>query len=238
MVGIKNKTQIKKKNIAGISVTIRKNAKQKNLYIRVKQHTGEVVVSVPKYYSSYEIEKFVLKNIEKIQEMQTKALNTTVETRKFITGEKHYFFGKEYELKVIAENTNYKITIVDNTILFSVPNNSTVSSREKYFNEWYRKELYAKLPEITNKYERIMNVSTTEYRIKNMKTRWGTCNINKKRIWLNLQLAKKPIECLECVIVHELVHLLETNHTKRFYELMEKYYPKWEVSEKLLKMNT
>ncbi len=94
-------------------------------------------------------------------------------------------------------------------------------------NEWYRAELKKLIPPIIEKWEKQIGVSVNEWQVKQMKTKWGTCNIEAKRIWLNLELAKKPIECLEYVVVHEMVHLLERYHNDRFFGFMDKYLPKW-----------
>jgi predicted metal-dependent hydrolase len=94
-------------------------------------------------------------------------------------------------------------------------------------NEWYRQELKKLIPEIIEKWEKKIGVSVAEWQVKQMKTKWGTCNIEKKRIWINLELAKKPIHCLEYIIVHEMIHLLERHHNDRFMALMDKYIPQW-----------
>ena len=93
--------------------------------------------------------------------------------------------------------------------------------------EWYRYELKQKLPELIEKWEKIIGVKAYEYGIRKMRTKWGSCNIEAKRIWLNLELAKKPIECTEYIIVHELVHLIERKHNDRFKSLLKKFMPKW-----------
>ncbi len=100
--------------------------------------------------------------------------------------------------------------------------------------EWYRQELKKVLPTMAQECEKKTGISANEFRIKNMKTRWGTCNVHEGRIWINLQLAKKPMDCLEYVLIHELVHLLEKNHTSRFYRLVEDFYPTWKETKKRL----
>ncbi|MDY0078362.1 MAG: SprT-like domain-containing protein, partial [Bacteroidales bacterium] len=104
------------------------------------------------------------------------------------------------------------------------------SSREQKqiaINEWYRSELKKLIPEIIEKWEHKIGVQVSEWQVKQMKTKWGTCNIEKKRIWINLELAKKPIHCLEYIVVHEMIHLLERHHNDRFLSLMEKHMPQW-----------
>jgi predicted metal-dependent hydrolase len=95
--------------------------------------------------------------------------------------------------------------------------------------EWYRKQLKAKIPDLLQKWEAIIGVKANAWAVKQMKTKWGACNIEAKRIWLNLELAKKPLICLEYIIVHELVHLMQRNHNDKFIAYMDKYMPKWRL---------
>jgi predicted metal-dependent hydrolase len=94
-------------------------------------------------------------------------------------------------------------------------------------NEWYRQQLKKQVPDLIEKYEKLMDVKVNEFGIKKMKTKWGTCNINAQRIWLNLELIKKPEHCLEYIVVHEMVHLLERHHNARFIAYMDKFLPQW-----------
>ena len=119
-------------------------------------------------------------------------------------------------------------------IVMTVPEDATEDQREKLMTEWYRKEIKRALPAVTKRCEQLMSLHADEYRVKNMKTKWGTCNISERRIWINLQLVKKAPECLEYVVTHELVHLLERNHTHRFHALVEQFYPTWRDAKKLL----
>lgn len=120
-------------------------------------------------------------------------------------------------------------------ILLRVPMNSTPEQRKYLLEEFYRSELKAVIPYLMEKYTRIVGKAPEEWRIRNMKTRWGTCNVVDKRIWLSLHLAKKDPRCLDYVIVHELTHLYEPNHSKAFWERVGRYYPDWKAVRKLLK---
>jgi predicted metal-dependent hydrolase len=104
---------------------------------------------------------------------------------------------------------------------------TTKEKRKSILDEWYRNQLKASLPSLIVKWERKMNVKVNEFGIKKMKTKWGTCSREAKRLWLNLELAKKPGECLEYIVVHEMVHLLERNHNDRFISLISELMPKW-----------
>lgn len=120
-----------------------------------------------------------------------------------------------------------------------MPNNATLEirvrpgagrdKREAVLAAWYRRRLYAAIPPLIAKWEPEIGVTVAEYRIKKMKTRWGSCNIDARRIWLNLELAKKPPACLEYVLVHEMVHLLERRHNDRFRRLMDRFLPQWRL---------
>ena len=123
---------------------------------------------------------------------------------------------------------------VGNKIILTVPEDSDESTKEKLMTEWYRAELKRSIPDVFERCQKRMNVYANEWRVKNMTTKWGTCNISKRRIWLNLQLVKKPPECLEYIIVHELVHLIEKNHTDKFQALMDKYYSTWREVKRTL----
>lgn len=142
--------------------------------------------------------------------------------------------GKPYRLQVVYEGTQHKIVKSPAKIIMTVPEGTDADAREKLFTEWYRQELKRVLESVIIGCEKKTGVHADEFRIKNMKTRWGTCNIEKRRIWINLQLAKKPMECLEYVVIHELVHLLEKNHTHRFHALVEEYCPTWREAKKML----
>ena len=111
---------------------------------------------------------------------------------------------------------------------------STPEQREHVLNDWYREQLKSKLPEVVQKCEQVVGVHAYEWKVKNMRTKWGTCNIDRKRIWINLQLAKKTPECLAYVVTHELVHLLERNHNEQFQKYMDTFFPEWRVVKETL----
>lgn len=223
------------KIIGGVKIQITKKKNLKNLYIRVNPPEGKVIVSAPISYPDDEIKLFVLKKLPEINTIREKMTSQERQSkREYVSGESHYFWGRPYRLDVEMRTGAYEIIKMPNKILFRVPKGATRENKEKYFNEWYRVELKRVLQGLIKKVEDRMDISANEYRIKNMKTKWGTCNIGKRRVWINLQLAKKPLECLEYVLVHEMVHLLEKNHTHRFNALVEKYYPAWKEAKKSL----
>lgn len=224
-----------KELIGGIPIEIIKKKNLKNLYIRVNPPEGTVTVSTPSDCPDKEIRLFVLKKIPEITKVRDRMLSQARQTeREYVSGESHYLWGKPYRLQVVYEGNKYVITKAPNKIILTAPMGSTKDSRERAFNEWYRQELKRVLDGVVSRCEEKTNLHADEYRIKNMRTKWGTCNIDKKRIWINLQLAKKPVECLEYIVIHELVHLIEKNHTHKFHALVEEFYPTWKEAKKLL----
>jgi hypothetical protein len=150
--------------------------------------------------------------------------------REYITGESHYFRGRRYRLNVVYQDGPARVSIRNNrTIDLFVREGSDTARRKRVFLAWYRRQLKGMIPSLIERYEAAIGVDVAEWGVKRMKTRWGTCNREARRIWLNLELAKKPAQCLEYIVVHEMVHLLERRHTERFTELMESFMPKWRL---------
>jgi predicted metal-dependent hydrolase len=200
----------------------------KNIHLSVYPPKGKVRISAPRKMDLDTIRVFAISKLKWIKKQQSVFRNQARETkREYLTRESHYFLGERYLLKVIEQNSSPKIILRKREIEFIVRPNTTEEKRKELLDEWYRSELKKLVPEIIDKWEKKLGVSTNDYGIKRMRTKWGTCNQSAKRIWLNLELAKKPLECLEYIIVHELVHLLERSHKDRFITLMDEYMPKW-----------
>ncbi len=221
--------------IGGLPIEVIRNNKLKNLYIRVNPPKGNVTVNTPTELSDEDIRLYVLKKLPEITKVRDRMISQNRQSRReYVSGESYYLWGKPYRLQVVYEGTKHNIAKTPMKIILTVPEKTDVQTRERIFTEWYRKELRRVLESVIVGCEKKTGVHANEFRIKNMKTRWGTCNIEERRIWINLQLVKKPIECLEYVVIHELVHLLEKNHTHRFHALVEKFCPTWREAKKLL----
>lgn len=221
--------------VSGLPIEVIRKTNLKNLYIRVIPPDGTITVSTPKELNDEDIKLFVIKKLPEITKVRDRMLAQERQSkREYVSGESHYLWGKPYRLQVIHEGTQYKIVKTPTKIIMTAPEDATTESKERAFIEWYRQELMRVLQPVIERCEKKSGVHANEIRIKNMKTRWGTCNNDKRRIWINLQLAKKPMECLEYVVIHELVHLLEKNHTHRFHALVEEFYPTWREAKKLL----
>ncbi len=200
----------------------------KNLHLSVYPSSGRVIISAPLPLDLETIKVFAISKLSWIKKQQNKINYQEREApREYITRGSHYYLGKRYLLKVIEHNKPPKVVLKDETIEMYIRTNSGLDKRKKVLNEWYRQRLKNIIPEIIGGYERIMKVNLDEFAIKKMKTRWGTCNIKAKRIWINLELAKRPKECIEYIVVHEMVHLFERLHNERFTAYMDKFLPKW-----------
>lgn len=200
----------------------------KNLNLSVNPPNGRVKVSAPMHMELETIRAFVASKLSWIRRQQQKIQNQPREApREFVQGENHSVYGKRHQLKIIESNQKSRVEIDHNILTMYVRPGQTRDKREELLNAWYRSQLKQDIPPLICQYEALMNVAVSEFGVKCMKTRWGTCNTVTRRIWFNLELAKKPPECLEYIVVHEMVHLLERSHNHRFKSLMELYLPKW-----------
>lgn len=222
--------------VSGIAVqVVRKPIK--NLHLSVCPPDGRVRVAVPLHMTDDNVRLAVISRLSWIKKQQASfQAQPRQSEREMVTGESHYVFGKRYRLEVIERRGCHEVAIKNNSTLqlFVNPGTST-QNRALVLNEWYRDQLKAQIPDLLNHWQSAIGRQATDWGIKKMKTKWGSCNIAQRRIWLNLELAKKPIECLEYVVVHELVHLLERHHNDRFKAYMDKYLPQWQRCRDILK---
>lgn len=202
----------------------------KNLHLAVYPPTGRVRIATPTKVDDEAVRLFAISKLAWIKKNQVKYVNQERQSeRKYVSGESHYFRGQRYLLNVI-HHTGYPKVVIRNKkyIDLYIRDNYTVEQRENVMTNWYRKNLKQQIPALIEKWQKVVGVKVVEWEVKKMKTKWGTCNSEAKRIWLNLELAKKPEHCLEYIIVHEMVHFLERNHTDRFVAYMDKFMPVWQ----------
>ena len=214
--------------VKGIAVeVVRKDIK--NFYIGVHPPNGQVRASAPLTFDDTAVQMAVISRLGWIRRQQAAFSKQDRQSqREFVTGESHYFRGRRYRLDVLERDVPPKVWLPNNTkIVLSVRPGSDRDTREAVMHRWYRQHLRAQIPPLLEKWEAKIGVSVNEVRIKKMKTLWGSCNVEAKRIWLNLELAKKPESCLVYILVHEMVHLLERTHNDRFRELMDRFLPQW-----------
>ena len=202
--------------------------KIKNMYIRVLPPDGRVHLSAPGNFPDAVLRRFVLSGIAWIKKQKQKFAEQVRQAEsQYLSGESCPVWGREYCLEVICPAARNSVYISGEKLVLQMRGESTLEQRKKAVVEWYREQIKLALPRVLGKCEQAVGVRAAEWRIKDMRTRWGSCNPKQKRIWLNLQLAKKNPECLEYVVVHELVHFLEQKHSSRFRELMDTFHPCW-----------
>lgn len=201
----------------------------KNLHLRVYPPDGRVRISVPKRLSTESIVEVVERRFGWIKKQQEKLAAQPIWPRySYESGEIHDFRGDSYLLNVIFSEGPSMVRLNNNgTIDLIVRNEATTSHREKVLLEWYRQALRESVPPLIYAWQAALDVEVAQWRIKHMKTRWGSCNVAAKRVWLSLELAKKSPDCLEYVVVHELAHLIEKSHGRRFIEVMDSVLPTW-----------
>ena len=201
----------------------------KNIHLAVYPPNGRVRIAVPLRIDDESVRLFAISKIAWIGKHQRKFENQAQQSsREYLEKESYYFEGRRYLLRITEHNAPAKVEIKTKTHLdlFVRPNTST-EQRQAILTEWYRQQLKAQLPALIAKWEKIIGVTVNDWGVKQMKTKWGTCNINAGRIWLNLELIKKPEHCLEYVVVHEMVHLLERHHNDNFTAYMDQFLPQW-----------
>jgi len=226
--------QIKNISIGGMKMTVEKK-RIKNMYIRVAPPEGAVKITAPVIVSDAAVRDFALSRIDWIKGRKMKIREHSRRIQHlYVSGETHYLWGKPYRLQLSFSEKEKSVRTEGDSVILQTPADSTYAQRAAAMDGWYRQELKDAVPQILKKAEKRTGCRAAECRVKNMKTRWGSCNTARHRIWLSLQLAKKPPECLEYVMVHELVHLYEKNHDKTFYTYMDRFYPGWRDVKKLL----
>ena len=219
--------------ISGINIqVIKKNIK--NMHLSIKPPFGKVVISAPLIISMKSIENFARSNLGWIIKQKEKFANQPRMTeRQYISGETYYIWGKQYYLYFQDSTRNYLKQEGDKLFL-GMRGSSTPIQRQNFIREEFRKILNKQLDRLVPKWEETTGFYCDSYKTKYMLTRWGTCNAKAKRIWINLQMVEKPLECLEYIILHELVHLKVSNHGPDFTEMMDKFMPDWKDRKNLL----
>ena len=214
--------------IRGIPVEIvRKDIK--NLHLAVYPPEGRVRVAAPLRLDDDAVRMAVISRLVWIRRKQAEFEGQDRQSRReFVSGESHYFEGRRYRLDVVVTTGSTGVRLRGNAWMeMRVRPDTDRDAREAMLYRWYRARLRERIPEMVARWEPKIGVTVAEWRIRRMKTRWGTCNPEAGRIWLNSELAKKPVSCLEYVVVHEMVHLIERGHSDRFRSLLDRFMPGW-----------
>ena len=224
--------------ISGIPVFVERK-RIKNMYIHIDRPGGDVRVSVPVNISERELEKFISSHKDWIIKNRMKVERGTdlYGNGNYDAGDTVYLWGRPYMLEVHESpylGRNISIDETTDRMIMLVENDSTVGSKKALVENFYKSEIQKALPDVLDKCALVVGKRPSEIRVRNMKTRWGTCNVKDRRIWMNIQLAAHPRECLDYVMTHELTHLYVANHGPEFKSYMDRFYPDWRRVKKEL----
>jgi hypothetical protein len=221
--------------VSGIQVRVfRKGIK--NLHLGVYPPQGRVRVAAPLRVTDDAVRLAVISKLGWIKRQRARfEAQPRQSAREMVSGESHYFLGRRYRLHVIEGAGAPSVAVRGKSRLeLHVRPGTAAGQRNRILNEWYRQRLKELIPPLIVQWQAVLGVTAADWGVKKMKTRWGTCNIEARRIWLNLELAKKPVQCLEYIVAHEMVHLIERNHNDRFVSILEKHLPHWRAQRALL----
>lgn len=220
-------TELKEVVVAGIPVqVVRKNIK--NLHLATYPPDGRVRIAVPLHVDDEAVRLAVTSKLDWIRRQQTAYADQPRQSRReMVSGESHYVRGKRYRLHVVEASGRQRVQLKGSKLELRVRPGTTATKRLDLLDGWYRELLRRKTPPLIRKWEPLVGVTLAEWGIKKMRTRWGTCNPDARRIWLNLHLAKKPPDCLEYIVLHEMVHLIERHHGDAFKAHMDRLMPPW-----------
>ncbi|CEG58091.1 M48 family metallopeptidase [Legionella fallonii] len=220
--------------IDGIAIEVVKKP-IKNMNLRIYPPDGLVKLSVPMNISDRFIRQHLQEKSEWIYYQRERIRkNSSFKEELFQTGASIAFKGKNYLLIIEEHHGPCHIEIKEELLHCSISPNHSQAQIKVFIDQWYRHEMNIIVPDLIQYWQKIIGVHVAQWGIKKMKTRWGSCNTRARRIWLNLNLIKKPLVCIEYVLVHELVHLLEASHNQRFYALMTQFMPQWRDYQYLL----
>ncbi len=224
--------------VAGIPIkVVRKDIK--NLHLAVLPPDGAVRVSAPQAFTDENIKMFVRTKIGWIRQQQAKFAEQPRQTqRRFVSGETLYVWGQQYYLQVEYSHKGNALALSGERAILTVRRESTAQQREAFVNEWYRALLKEEIAKRLPPWEQRTGLSCSSWQTRRMITRWGSCNPRTKKIWFNLQLAKKPFACLDYIILHELAHLKVKNHSKDFVAILDLHMPYWREIKKELNGTT
>lgn len=214
--------------VRGLAVQIARK-EIKNLHLGVYPPNGRVRVAVPLRVGNDAVRLAVIGKLGWIQKQRARFAAQPRQTeREMVSGESHYYLGRRCRLRVVEREGPGRVVRRNRaTIELQVRRGCGRVERHRVLQRWYRDRLRALLPRLLAKWEAILGVRAAEVRIKAMKTKWGACSVDAGRIWLNLELVKKPPQCLEYIVMHELTHLIERHHDDRFVSLMDRHMPLW-----------
>lgn len=207
----------------------------KNVHLSVHPPTGRVRISAPSRMKLDTIRVFAISKLAWIRQQQKRLREQERETpREYLERESHYVWGKRYLLRVTEGALSPTVTLSSRRIVLSVPRGSDGMRRKAILERWYREMVRESAVDLIQIWRPIVNVDVKHLFVQNMKTKWGSCNPRTEAIRLNTELAKKPKECIEYIVVHEMIHIVEPTHNSRFIALMDRFMPQWRHFRQML----
>ena len=207
----------------------------KHMHLRIYPPEGDVRVSAPLRLSMNHIRTQIEEKRDWIHTQRAKLRKQPLKSQQVLqTGETHFFLGQAYDLLIDHSLESTSPYIRDNQLIFSAKPDASFLDKQLILKRWHQQEMRRLVPDLIEKWQQVIGVTSSSWGARTMKTRWGSCNIRTRKISLNLILIQKSIACLEYVIVHELVHLLEASHNARFHQLMDRFMPDWKSHKQLL----
>lgn len=202
----------------------------KNVHLSVYPPAGRVRISAPRRMSLDTIRVFAISKLGWIKQQQRKLRAQERETpREYLDRESHYVWGRRYLLKVLEDQTLPKIELKHRKMILRASPRTSNEEKQAMLAQWYREQIRAAVPDLLAKWEPMVGVQVQRIFVQKMKTKWGSCNSRARNIRLNTDLAKKPRECLEYIVVHEMVHVLAPTHNERFVRMMDRLMPNWRI---------
>src|SRR4051812_8669748 len=200
----------------------------KNVHLSVHPPTGRVRISAPARMSLDTIRVFAISKLSWIREQQKKLREQERETpREYLDRESHYVWGRRYLLEVVVSEEPSGVYLKHRRLILTVVPGTKRLARDALLAQWYREEIKAVVPGLIANWQSALGVEVRQFFVQQMKTKWGSCNPEAGSIRLNTELAKKPRECLDYIVLHEMLHFIEPNHGERFVSLMDRFMPKW-----------
>lgn len=200
----------------------------KNLHIAVYPPLGRVRVAAPERFDDDTVRLAIVQRLPWIKKQREQLRSATRQSeREMVSGESHFIWGQRYRLKVVNEPGKIRFEVSGDKLTMRAPADSAADKRRAAMEQWHREALKQAIPELVSKWEPIIGRHVSKWTVRRMKTKWGSCNRESAHVWFNLELAKKNLNCLEYIVVHEMTHLLERNHDDRFTELMDGFLPDW-----------
>ena len=201
----------------------------KNIHLTIYPPDARVHISAPMNMTEESIRLFLITKLPWIKQRVSQVLEQNRQSpRTYVSGENHYFKGRRYRLKVVNHTAAAKVELQGNEfIVMYVREKATEARRAEVLKEWYRAEFKAILPSLVTKWEAILGVKANKWDVKQMKTLWGSCNHRTRNIIFNLELIKKPLHCIEYIVVHELLHIKVRLHNEEYTALLNRHFPNW-----------